>query len=86
MEETIQPVTQVPSSALTPVQTYFLGRLEHILQLRFEQSGNLNEGGAQLLDRAIYSTYCDCLDMGVSAKAREIMHQFPTVRTEQQRN
>jgi len=86
VEDTIQPTTEVISSGLTPLQFYFLARLEHVLQLRFEQSGNLNEGGAQLLDRTIYSTYCDCLDLGVGARGQEIMHQFLVVNPEQQRN
>jgi hypothetical protein len=85
VEDTIQP-TEVTSSGLTPLQSYFLVRLEHVLQLRFEQSGNLNEGGAQLLDRTIYSTYCDCLDLSVGTKAQEIMHQFLVVNPQQQRN
>ncbi len=62
--------------AYSPLQLHFLRRLHRLLSLRQEQSGQLNEGGLRLLDRAIYSTYCDAVDVGVGAEAQKLLHRF----------
>lgn len=82
MEEKTSPLIE-EQKLYSPLQAHFLNRLERVLRLRFEQTGNLNEGGTQLLDRAIYSTYCDCLDLGVGEEARELLRKFPVSSVEQ---
>jgi 16S rRNA C1402 N4-methylase RsmH len=32
----------------------------------------------RLLDQAIYSTYCDCLDLGVGGQAQELIRRYQT--------
>jgi hypothetical protein len=46
-----------------------------MLKLRSEQSGQLNEEGVRLIDRAIYSTYCDAVDLGVADEALRLLHR-----------
>jgi hypothetical protein len=58
------------------LQIHFLRRLDRLLRLRGEQSGQLNEGGLHLIDRAIYSTYCDAADLGITAEAQRLLHRF----------
>ncbi|HEV8575124.1 MAG TPA: hypothetical protein VGR43_10510 [Dehalococcoidia bacterium] len=67
------------------LQLYFLKRLSRLLHLRIEQSGQLNDEGMHLIDRAIYSTYCDAADLGVTAEAQKLLHRSvaPTARTAQ---
>lgn len=64
-------------------QLHFLRRLDRLLRLRGEQSGQLNEDGLRLIDRAIYSTYCDAADLGITAEAQKLLHRFavPSGRT-----
>jgi hypothetical protein len=50
-------------------------RLSRLLKLRAQQSGQLNDDGLRLIDRAIYSTYCDAVDLGVTADAQKLLHR-----------
>ncbi|MCS7276084.1 MAG: hypothetical protein NZ695_03610 [Dehalococcoidia bacterium] len=59
------------------LQSYFLGRLERLLRQRYEHQDLLSPEAVRLLDRAIYSTYCDCLDLGVGSEAQRLLRQFP---------
>ena len=61
--------------ALSPLQLHYLRRLNRLLRLRVEQRGLLNEDGTRLIDRAIYSTYCDAADLGVMAEAQRLLHR-----------
>jgi len=63
-------------SFCSPLQLHFLSRLNRLLRLRGEQSGQLNEEGVRLIDRAIYSTYCDAVDLGVAAEAQKLLHRL----------
>lgn len=58
----------------SPLQLHFLTRLDRLLRLRSEQTGQLNEGGVRLIDRAIYSSYCDAVDLGIAAEAQKLLH------------
>lgn len=62
--------------ALSPLQTHFLKRLRRVLRLRKEQAGKLNEGGLRLIDRAIYTTYCDAADCGVTDEAQQLLQRY----------
>jgi hypothetical protein len=57
------------------LQKHFLKRLGRLLALRVEQSEQVNEPGLRLIDRAIYSTYCDAVDLGVTADAQKLLHR-----------
>jgi hypothetical protein len=63
-------------SNYSPLQLHFLNRLHRLLRLRAEQSRQLNEEGLRLIDRAIYSTYCDAVDLGVAGEAQKLLHRF----------
>jgi hypothetical protein len=62
--------------SLSPLQRHYLERLRRMLRLRAEQLGQLNEDGVRLIDRAIYSTYCDAVDVGVAAEAQRVLHRY----------
>lgn len=75
LEDMLSPIKEGESS-YSVLQLHFLRRLDRLLRLRSEQSGQLNEGGLHLIDRAIYSTYCDAVDLGVTAEAQRLLHRF----------
>lgn len=61
---------------MTEEQVYFLSRLERLASLRRDAMlwGRLNDAGQELVRRAVYSTYCDCVDLGVEPEARRLLH------------
>lgn len=56
-------------------QRFFLERLRQMVALRQERGRpqDAGEPNLRLLDRAIYCTLCDCLDLGVGEDARAIL-------------
>lgn len=77
--------SQEHRATFSPLQKHFLKRLRRLLRLRREQAGKLNEGGLHLIDRAIYTTYCDAADCGVTTEAQRLLQQYavPPRRREQ---
>ncbi len=71
----LSPIKESEGS-YSPLQLHFLRRLNRLLRLRSEQTSQLNEDGVRLIDRAIYSTYCDAADLGVTAEAQKLLHRF----------
>jgi hypothetical protein len=57
------------------MQSHFLQRLRRLLTLREEQNAELNEDGLRLIDRTIYATYCDAVDVGVAKEAQRLLHR-----------
>lgn len=57
------------------LRRFFLARLRDLVALRSEHARQLPDGdpNLRLLDKAIYSIYCDCLDLGVGEEARAIL-------------
>jgi hypothetical protein len=57
------------------LQRFFLQRLDRIVSVRRERGPLLDAGDLdlRLLDKAVYSTFCDCLDLGVGDDARAIL-------------
>jgi hypothetical protein len=55
----------------------FVRRLERLIRLRREYSEDLNPLGLRLLDRAIHSTYRDCIDYGAHGEIRALIAQHP---------
>ncbi len=71
----LSPIKESESS-YSALQLHFLRRLNRLLRLRADQSGQLNQDGLRLIDRAIYSTYCDAVDLGVTREAQNLLHRF----------
>jgi hypothetical protein len=71
----LSPIRET-DGAHSPLQLHYLRRLNRMLRLRSEQSRQLNDDGVRLLDRAIYSTYCDAVDLGVTGEAQRLLHRF----------
>jgi len=71
----LSPIKESQGGAFSALQLHFLRRLNRLLLLRVEQSGQLNEEGLHLIDRAIYSTYCDAVDLGVTEEAQKLLHR-----------
>ncbi len=73
----LSPIKESDSS-YSPLQVHFLRRLNRLLRLRAEQAGQLNDEGVRLIDRAIYSTYCDAVDLEIAVEAQKLLHRFAT--------
>lgn len=60
---------------LTPTQRFFLQRIERLIRLREEYQALLrpDDWENRLLTKATYSTYCDCVQLGVGAEARALL-------------
>ncbi|HEY8477449.1 MAG TPA: hypothetical protein VIN09_11345 [Chloroflexota bacterium] len=61
----------------TPHQLFFLARLSSLLRLRQEHLGTLdpNDWRMKLINKALYSTFCDCLEEGVGDEAKMLISQ-----------
>ncbi|MBI2861716.1 MAG: hypothetical protein HYX89_02745 [Chloroflexi bacterium] len=58
-------------------QTYFLIRLMRLLKRQREAIRALDptDWRMKLLNKAIYSTYCDCRELGVAEEAQTLLRQ-----------
>jgi hypothetical protein len=58
---------------LEAIQRFFLARIDRMLRLQEEYEALLRpeDWENRLLTKATYSTYCDCVQLGVGAEARE---------------
>ncbi|MFN3974708.1 MAG: hypothetical protein ACK4K2_05485 [Dehalococcoidia bacterium] len=63
--------------AYTPLQAYFLQRLVRLVHLRQSSAETLAREPwlRRALDKAIYSTFLDCAELGIGAEARLILGQ-----------
>ncbi|GBD10583.1 hypothetical protein HRbin23_00227 [bacterium HR23] len=70
-------VSQSEVRAYTPLQAYFLYRLLRLVRLRQESAEALKQEPwlRRALDKAIYSTFLDCAELGVGAEARLVLGQ-----------
>ena len=50
-----------------------LQRLQRLVDLQAAQTEQLNAQGRRLLQRAIFATYIECRDLGISATARAVI-------------
>lgn len=64
-------------ASYSPVQRLFVQRLEQLLVKRRQYSGRLssNDWRLKLIDRSLYSTYCDCMDLGLLDDARMLLER-----------
>ena len=74
-DDMLSPIKESESS-YSPLQLHFLRRLNRLLRMRSDQAVEVNTEGLRLIDRAIYSTYCDTVDLGVGAEAQKLLHRF----------
>jgi hypothetical protein len=75
--------SEMPSSPRAEegqVKAVFIARLERLLRMRKDYREDLNPLGLRLLDRAIDSTYRDCVDFGAADQARAIMSKHSAGR------
>jgi len=56
-------------------QALFLVRLRNLLEKRY-RGGKFTDEQLHQMDKAIYSTFCDCLELGVSVQARSILREI----------
>ncbi|MCS7207217.1 MAG: hypothetical protein NZ951_04680 [Dehalococcoidia bacterium] len=70
-------VSQGHVRAYTPLQAYFLQRLMRLVRLRQEAGDVLAQEPwlRRAVDKAIYSTFLDCAELGVGAEARLVLGQ-----------
>ena len=71
-------ISQVMPNAthgMTMLQEHFLGRLQHFLNQKadIDENQGTEVFALKALDRAIYSTYLDCIDQGVGKEAKTIL-------------
>jgi len=61
---------------LTPSQILFSSRLARLLRLKEEWTGRVpaNDGRLRMIHKAIYSTYCDCVEAGIADDARALVN------------
>ncbi|MBI2863392.1 MAG: hypothetical protein HYX94_02365 [Chloroflexi bacterium] len=65
----------LPRRSYSQTQLFFVLRLMHLLDVRRREAETIEEWQLKLLDRAIYSTFVDCLEQEVGDDARELLHQ-----------
>ena len=53
----------------------FLKRLRRLLVLRYQASNYLDLDDVRLLDRCIFATFCDCLEVGAAEPARRYLDE-----------
>ena len=71
-----QPAKDLGPDVASETQALFLLRLRSLLDRRHGAAGGKLTTEQQLmLDRAIYSTFCDCLELKLSSQARSLLRQ-----------
>lgn len=76
------PSFQLEKGTYTEWQLFFLVRLERLLRLEEdyvragEATGVEGASNVKLLHKAIYSTYRDCIDLGVGDAARRMFKEM----------
>lgn len=58
------------------LQNAYLGRLRRLLRLRSDHHEDLNDQGLWLLDRSIFTTYCDCVELGAGFVAQGMVRRL----------
>ncbi len=63
--------------AYTPLQTLFLLRLQGLITKRQQHVAGPDAGDwrMRLLDKALYSTYRDCVELGLADEARGLLRR-----------
>ena len=63
--------------AYSPCQLLFLRRLEQLFTKRRQYAGRLqtSDWRLKLIDRSLYSTYCDCVQLGLLEEAKTLLER-----------
>jgi hypothetical protein len=71
------PVQTGGLRSYTPIQLFLLTRLASLVRQRREFINMLDAGDwkRRLLDKALYSTYLDCVEQGVGDEAKGLLAQ-----------
>ena len=77
------PVERLRRPLHTPEQVMFLRRFHDLLEKRAAYGERYPETDwrRRLIDKALYSTYCDCLELELGDEVRELLragHEVPT--------
>lgn len=72
-----QPFNNRGERPYSPVQLLFLLRLARLLRQRSEYLNvvSVDDWRMRLLNKAIYSNYCDCLEQGISDDAKALFER-----------
>ncbi len=83
LEDTAYLGGRAGSRSYSPLQAFFLLRLNRLLRERQDWVARLtpDDWRLKLLSKAIYSTFCDCVEQGVTEDARTLFAQTRTNRS-----
>jgi hypothetical protein len=72
-----QPLDRLRRSTLSTEQSMFLKRFSDLVEKRRQNVGRFAESDwhRRLVDKALFSTYRDCLDLDVGEEARGILRR-----------
>lgn len=73
VKELRSAIAEIAGAKPEQLRDGYLQRLRRLLRLRRDHFDELNEAGLRLLDRSIFSAYCDCLDIGQGEAARAVL-------------
>lgn len=73
--DTTPPAETILDATELPLRSVYQERLRRMLRLRQEHRQELNAQGLQLLDRSIFTAYCDCRDLGAGEEAKRILRE-----------
>lgn len=61
----------------SPVQLFFIQRLSHLIKQRRENVNLIpaTDWKIRLLNKALYSTYRDCVELGLGEEARQLLER-----------
>jgi hypothetical protein len=65
----------IETRAYTVIQRFYLARLERFVAMRDAPSFARDSWQAALVHRSIYSTYCDCVEQGLTHEARLLIRR-----------
>jgi hypothetical protein len=70
-----QPVSGSGLKSYSPLQLFFLMRLSYLVRRRKEELASLDPSHwkSRLLNKALYSTYCDSVTEGVGEEAKALL-------------
>jgi hypothetical protein len=73
-DNTTHSGSRAPSRSYSPVQALFLIRLNRLLRQRQDAVSHFpsDDWRLRLLSKAIYSTFCDCVELGIAEDARSL--------------
>jgi len=74
---TAQSENATGTSELSPIQTFFVARLTHLIEQRYRYSHLVgpDDWRARLIGRAVYSAYRDLSELGLAEAARAILER-----------